>query len=312
MVIFQYIGSIFGYVLWFLFELLQNYGLAIIIFTVIIRIVMFPMSVKQQKTMAINSRISVKQQEIRKKYAGDQQKMNEEIQKLYDKEGISPSGGCLTSLLPLFMMMGVFYSVIYPLNNTLHIATQTVQNAIAKVATLPGMGISSSAITRYEQISFLTNFKNLQQTFPGDLQAFLGFSGEEYAKIKSFSGGFNFGLNLLETPSNFGIFNIYFLIPVLCFVTSVGSTLVTMRISKSGQTQQGCMKLMFIGLPLFTAWLAYSVPAAVGFYWICSTVISFLLTLVLNKFYNAGMMTAQQEAQRVALLEIQEKNVHRN
>ncbi len=312
MQLFQWIGSLFGYVLWFLYDILQNYGLAIILFTILIRIIMFPLSVKQQKTMAINARMAAKQQEIRKKYANDQARMNQEIQKLYEKEGISPSSGCLTSFLPLLLLMGVFYSVMYPLDNTLHISTEYVSSAIQKIASLPGMGISASSGVRYEQINFLTNFHSLKEHFGDGLQSFLGFSNADFAKLESFSNGFNFGINLLETPSNKGVFSVYFLIPFLCFATSVASTLITMRINKTGQTQQGCMKIMFIAMPLFTAWIAYSVPAAVGFYWICSTVISFGLTLILNIFYNAGAMTAQQEAQRVALLEIKEKDVHRN
>lgn len=308
--IFEYIGSLFGYILWFLFDILQNYGLAIILFTLFVRILMFPMSIKQQKAMAVNARMSLKQQEIRKKYANDRDKMNAEIAKLYEKEGVSPTGGCLTSFLPLFIMMGMFYSVIYPLNNTLHIATSSVQSAIQKIATLPGMGISATNVVRYEQITFLNNFKSLKESFP-DLQSFLGFTDIEFSKIESFSGGFNLGINLLESPVNHGVFSVYFLIPILCFVTSVLSTILTTKITNSSQSQPGCMKIMFITLPLFTAYIAYSVPAAVGFYWIFSTIIGFLFTVVLNKFYNAGIMTAQQEAQRVALLEIQEKNVNK-
>ena len=86
MFIFDAIGSLFGYVLWLFYSIFNNYGLAIICFTIVVKLVLFPMSIHQQKSMAKNAAMSQKQQEIKKKYAGDQKKINEEMQKLYDKE----------------------------------------------------------------------------------------------------------------------------------------------------------------------------------------------------------------------------------
>ena len=80
MFIFDAIGSLFGYVLWFFYSIFNNYGLAIICFTIVVKLVLFPMSIHQQKSMAKNAAMSQKQQEIKKKYAGDQKKMNEEMQ----------------------------------------------------------------------------------------------------------------------------------------------------------------------------------------------------------------------------------------
>ena len=306
--IFQWLGYLFGYVLWFCFDLFNNYGIAIFVFTVLLRLAMFPLSVKQQKSMAMNARMASKQQALREKYANDKEKLNEEIQKLYEREGISPTSGCLTSFVPMFFILGIFYSVTYPLRDTLHIAADKVDSAIRFVNSLPGMGIGVGSVSRYEQISFVKNYSILKANFPQVIDS-LGFDKADLSKIEQFSKGFKlFGLDLLETPSDYGVLSVFFLIPLLCFVTSVLSSFITMKLSNSAQTQQGCMKLMFLGLPLFSAYIAYVVPAAVGFYWICSTVISFFMTLILNKFYNAGLMTAKQEAQHVALLEQQEAN----
>ena len=308
-VIFEKLGYLFGYVLWSCFELVSNYGIAILIFTILLRLVMFPMSVKQQKSMAANARLSAKQQALREKYGNDREKLNEEIQKLYQRENVSPTSGCLTSLFPMFFMLGIFYSVTYPLKNTLHIAADKVNDAIAYINSLPGLGISSSSLSHYQEISFIKNYSILKTNFPEVINN-LGFDKADIDKIENFSQGFKFfGLDLLETPSDYGILSVFFLIPLLCFLTSVVSSLVSMKMSNSAQSQQGCMMIMFLGLPLFSAYIAYVVPAAVGFYWICSTVISFLLSLVLHKFYNAGLMTAKQEAQHIALMEIQESKV---
>ena len=122
MQIFSWIGNVFGYLLWFFYEFTKNYGVSIILFTIVLKIIMFPFSIKQQKSMAKNTRLQGKQKEIQKKYGDNKQKMSEEMQKLYQQEGVNPMGGCLTSIIPLIIMMGIYYSVVNPLQNTLHIA----------------------------------------------------------------------------------------------------------------------------------------------------------------------------------------------
>lgn len=93
--IFGWIGSIFGWVLWGAFSLVHDYGLAIIIFTVVLKLILFPVSIKQQKSMAANARLSGKQQELQKKYGNDKAKLNEEMSKLYEREGVSPMAAAL-------------------------------------------------------------------------------------------------------------------------------------------------------------------------------------------------------------------------
>ena len=102
-IIFGVIGSLFGYVLWFFYSIFKSYGIAIILFTIVVKIVLFPLSIRQQKSMAKSARLSKKQQELRQKYANDTKKMNEEIQKLYDKEGGMQSMGCSSMFVPLLI-----------------------------------------------------------------------------------------------------------------------------------------------------------------------------------------------------------------
>ena len=302
MQIFGFFGSILGYLLWGLFFIFRNFGISIIFFTIVIRFIIFPFLFFLQKSMANTARLQKKQKEIREKYANNRQKANEEMQKLYQKEGVSPTGGCLTSIIPLFIMLGIFYAVAYPLTNTLHINGDTVNNATAFIKSLPGFSISGGgAAATYEQIALvkiLTDSKELIAQL---------FTGGDVKNIEMFIGGFNFaGFNLLETPSAQGFWSPYLLIPVLCFVSSVAAQLVTMKVNGTGQSQQGCMKVMMIGLPLFSAYISYSIPAAVGFYWICSSVFSLIQSIIMGKFYGPTALIAKSEAQHVALLEQQE------
>ncbi len=300
MQIFNIFGSLFGYVLWAAYYFVNNFGIAIIIFTLIFKIVLFPSSVKQQKSMAANSKLQAKQRALQEKYGNDKQRYNEELQKLYEKENIKPFGGCLTSLLPMFVMLGIYYAVVRPLSNVLHIASEKVAQLSEYVNSIPGVSLNSGSL--YSEIELLRIFDKIS-TQSGVTEI---LTGDEIEKIKLLTGGFNFlGLDLLSTPKFVG--GIILIIPILCLVTSVGSQVFTMFMKGNPMSQQqGCMKYMFIALPVLTAWIAYTVPSAVGFYWICSTVFGFIQTLIMNKFYSPDIMNAKTEAEHIARLELEE------
>ena len=304
MKLFNFLGSLFGYVLWGAYQLVGNFGVAIIFFTLVFKILLFPSSVKQQKSMAANARIQAKQRELQKKYASNKQKYNEEVQKLYQKENVSPFGGCLTSLLPMFVMLGIFYSVSSPLSNVLHINADHINEFSKFINQIPGVVFNGGA-DHYKEIGLMSFFNNsaLLDKASGI------FTSVEMQKIQSFSTGFDFlGLNLLATPQTAGGWTI--LVPVLSLVTSVGSQ-IFMMYSKNSPTsnQQGCMKVMFILLPLMTAYFAYIVPCAVGFYWICSNIFGFAQTVIMNKFYSPDLLVARSEAEHIARLELEEANI---
>ncbi len=302
----NFIGSLFGYVLWGVYQLVHNYAFAIFIFTIISKLILFPSSIKQQKTMAGNARLQAKQRELREKYGNNREKLQEETQKLYDKEGVKPSAGCLTTIIPMFLMLGVFYAVAYPLTNTLHLNQTMIDNAKNVLTSIPGINVSPSAMYG-GQIDIMKYF-NAEGIRELLIPCFEG-ANLSVNTIGDFCASFNFmGLNLMENPSTMG-FSWYLVIPALCFVTSVASQMVIQKLNGTGAEQQGCMKLMFILLPLFSAYIAYTVPAAVGFYWICSTILGFVQSIILHYFFGPGMMTARGEAARVAMLEKKEKTV---
>ena len=299
---FNIFGSLFGYVLWAAYSFVNNFGIAIIIFTLLFKVVLFPSSVKQQKSMAANSKLQARQRALQEKYGNDKQRYNEELQKLYEKENFSPFSGCLSSFLPFIVMLGIYYSVVRPLSNVLHIASDKVAQLTQYINTIPGLALNTSSI--YSEIELLRVFDNVS-SLSGVTNI---LTGDEIEKINVLTGGFNFlGLDLLATPKIAGGWVL--IIPILCLVTSVGSQAFMMfQKGNPMSQQQGCMKYMFLALPLLTAWIAYTVPAAVGFYWICSTVFGFVQTLIMNKFYSPDILNAKAEAAHVARLELDEKN----
>lgn len=308
MALFNLFGSIFGYVLWPILYVVQNYGIAILIFAILAKIVLFPFSIKQQKAMANNARLQKKQQEIREKYKNNKVKANEEMQKLYQKEGVNPSSGCLTSIIPMLVMLGIFYSISSPLTNTLHLNSDLINSVVEYAQHMPGMPLHTGINTYYQQIEVLNNFSAMANTdFVNNC-----FTQAEINNINLLANGFELlpgsGISMLEVPSTYGFFgSFYILIPILCFVSSVVTQIITMKLNSTNM--QGCMMFMMLAMPLFSAYIAYSVPAAVGFYWICSTLLGLVQSIVMHKFYNPVSMIANQEARHIALLEENESKL---
>lgn len=301
MSIFNFFGSVLGYLLWFLYTVFKNYGIAIILFTIIVKALMFPFSIKSQKSMAAQSRLASKQQELQKKYAKDQMKYNEELQKLYEKEGVNPGGGCLTTLLPFPIMLGIYYSVIYPLSNTLHIAKDTISQATEFVSKIPGI----ASTNQYVELEIVKNFDALKDHLTM-------FSADDVQKIEFFGKGFKcFGLDLLASPNMSSFASMLWIIPVLALVTYWwGQSFVMQKLQPTQQqgAGQGCMKVMMYGMPLLSAYWAYIMPAAVGFYWIISALVGFAQTLITHKYFSPEQVSAKSEASRyVTLLQADRK-----
>ncbi|MED9968993.1 MAG: YidC/Oxa1 family membrane protein insertase [Ruminococcus sp.] len=297
--IFGFLGSILGYVLWAAYYVFQNFGIAIIVFTIIVKAVLLPFSVKQQKSMAGSSRLAKNQKELREKYGNNRQKLQEEMNKLYEKENVKPMGGCLTSIIPMIVILGIFYAVAYPLTNTLHLSEQSVNQALSFVNSIPGYN-SGTTVSTYQQVTLLKVFPNIANT--AEIQNI--FSQAEIDKILHFASGFNlFGVvDLLVIPSSLGLFSPYILFPVFCFLSNVGSQFIMTRVNTQMQQQQGCMKFMLYALPLFSAWIAYSVPCAVAFYWIISSLLSLVQSIIIAKLFSPVKLTANAEARHVALM----------
>lgn len=301
--IFNIFGSILGYLLWFLYSIFHNYGVAIIIFTIIMKVALFPATVKQQRSMAAQAKISEKQKELQKRYANNRDKYNEELTKLYEKEGVNPSSGCLTTLLPFPIMLGIYYAVVMPLSNSLHIASDTISQATAYIAKMPGM--VSTGNTLQQELVILRNWGALR----GSLTM---FSQADVARIDEFSKGFNFlGLDLLGTPQGSPFSSMLWVIPLLSLLSYVGMQVyTTLYQRKQGQQQQlGCTVAMLVFFPLMSAYWAFIFPAAVGFYWVISSITSWIQLVITNHFFSVNQMTAMQEARRAVTLEAAEAAV---
>ena len=294
----DFLGSTFGYLLWFFFDAVSNYAVAITLFVLVVNIIMLPIAIKRQKSLALTSKLNVKQKELRKKYEKDPKKYNEEISLLYEKEGMNPMSGCFsTMVLPLLLWSGIFGAISKPLQNTLHISSEKVSQA---VSVLKEEGKISG---QYEQLQLVRNFNEVKN----DLDV---FNEDEFADIEEYSHGFNFfGINLLSNPKTSNFSEMLWIIPLLCLLSSVLGIYITQKLSGAQNQMEGCYKFLPYGTALFTTYVSYSTPGAVGLYWVVSGILNIIQSIILSKYFNIYTINAKSEASRLAMLEIQEESI---
>ena len=301
--IFNFFGNILGYLLKALYLVVHNYGIAIILFTIISKIILFPFSVKQQKSTAAQSKLTAKQEELKKKYANNQAKYNEELQLLYQKEGVNPGSGCLTALIPFPIMLGLYYAVIFPIKNVLHYSKDIVEAAEKIFETIPGISENFSGRAFYNEMQIVRYFEELKPHLTM-------FNDSQLSELETFSQSFNFaGIDLLATPQGSSFSTMLWIIPVLCLASAWLQQFYMNKTNPAMQQQQGCMKYTMYLLPLMTVWFAYTMPAAIGFYWVISQITGFVQTIIIHKFYGPAVLTANQEAERAVLRLSQEQEV---
>ena len=290
----------FTWLLKFFYSFFNSYGIAIILFSLAIKVVLFPLSLKGKKSMIQMNMLSGKLQKLQKQYANNQQKYQEEMQKLYEKEGVNPSGGCLWSMIPLFILFPIYAVVRRPLKYWLGLAdpiidavTQTVRNA--------GITLSQG----YPEIDIVSHlYKD-----PGLLQTAQAAAPD--AELYGINLNY-LGINLADTPNwRFWEGGISWnavgllLIVVLCAVTALLSSVIMMKTNQMNNQQAASQnKMMMLMSPLMMLWFGFIMPGAMGVYIISNSVFSTIQELICAKILKKDYEKAAETAR---LREIEEK-----
>lgn len=309
---------LFGKCMYFLLEILSNeYFLAIILFTVLTRVVLLPINIRQQKTTSKSARIQPKIQKIQKKYnvqgitdARERQKMsakmNEEMQELYAREGHNPMQmGCGPMLFQMIFLMGIVGIIYYPLSYVIGISGINDGTEVL-TSLLENAGYEG----RYLQLGILENWDILKENVAAKLPEL--FTADKITAIDNFRSGLYIGsLDMTAIPHwKDGIIVI---IPVLSFLTSLGSTIISTMISKKNNPaaaqQMKQMMLMMLMMPVFSLVIAFQVPAAVGFYWIISNLIAILQQLFIAKFFPPKKSQAKIMIENTIYRRSKEENI---
>lgn len=340
--LFNFLGAVFGYVVDFFYELFKNYGLAIVFFTIFTRILLFPLSIKQQKQMIAQQRIQPKLAELREKYANNQQLLNTEMQKLYEKEGVKMSMGCGSMLIQMPLFIGMYMAVRKPLTHVLRLGKETINS----LYTIFGINPEQDY---YSEVNLLSRIRDMAN---GELDGIIASAsdvvsgtnalasasdavasasdiisstdaamvvnqvsellGSNMDAVERMSQSFNFlGFDLLQIAS-FKPLNSALILAVLVFVFQAGSMYISNLINKvsASSSPQGCSpNAMAIGMGAFSFWISLSIPAAFPLYWATSSLLAPIQTWVTKKYFGALPMNAKAEAQRNAMLKQDEAEI---
>lgn len=244
------LGIPLGWILHFCYSLVQNYGLALVMFTVLARLILLPLSIKQQKGMVKMAMFRPKMEEIQKKYAKNPQKMNEELTNLYAREGYNPMSGCLPTLIQFPILFGLIDVIYNPLTHLLRMDAATISNAVSIAQSVLGEGGMSRYSKEMSVISAVAQ----------NPAAFSSIGGDFVSQIQNFDFTF-FGLDLGTTPS-FAL-NLFLLIPILSGLTSFLMSWLSMKnnaMPNEGSTA-AMNRSMMIMMPLMSVWTSFQVPA---------------------------------------------------
>lgn len=150
-----FFANLFGYVLNFLYEFIGNYGIAIILFSILVKLLMLPISIKQQKTMKKSQKINEEMKGIQFKYKNDPDKLNQEVMALYKREKMSPFSGCLSAIVQIILLFSVFYLVRSPLTYMKKIDKESIQNLSAIVN-------QEGKTSNYQEIAIINYINNYE------------------------------------------------------------------------------------------------------------------------------------------------------
>lgn len=309
-----FFANIFGYVLNFIYNLIQNYGWSIIIFSIIMKLLMIPISIKQQKTMKKSVKIQNKMKEIQFKYKNNQEKLNEATMELYKSEKMNPFSGCLSAIVQVILLFAVFYLVSSPLTYMKKVDSEVI-NKYSKIIQQNDLS-TNSAYPEIEIIRELDNIKKLRETSNQvNEEVNNETENEQEQKIDENEEKINiseikdeeldalninmefFGLNLAQIPTRSSDWKAY-IIPILYVIIAIISMRITTPTTNKKQKEEDknttgedpleamnqMNKNMNLIFPFMYLAVALIAPLGLALYWLMNSLLMIIERLALNKF----------------------------
>ena len=306
----QIILSPFVWLLTVFYNLFGSYGLALILFALVIKLVLFPFSLKGKRSMIQMNLLSGKMQQLQKQYGKDRERYNLEVQKLYEKEKVNPMSGCLWSFVPLLILLPLYAIIRQPLKYMMGVNSQDLLNAVANAVQWNSAALDMGWIKEAADSFANTGYNQLYLASlitPENLASVQAAVGEAGSKIFSINFDFLGLIDLSQTPQlkfwtisgGFGLF----LLPVISAASGFVFSLISMKTNsvnqKSAQAANNATaKSMLIVSPLMSLWIGFAMPAALCVYWIANNLLSmlqeFLCGKLLKKDYEAARAAAAE------------------
>ncbi|MCQ5029586.1 YidC/Oxa1 family membrane protein insertase [Flavonifractor sp. DFI.6.63] len=307
----QIILSPFVWLLTVFYNLFGSYGLALIFFAIVVKLILFPFSLKGKRSMIQMNMLSDKMQKLQKQYGKDKERYNLEVQKLYEKEKVNPMSGCLWSFVPLLILLPLYAIIRQPLKYMMGVNSQDLLNAVANAVQWNSAALDMGWIKEAADSFANTGYNQLYLASlitPENLASVQAAVGEAGSKIFSINFDFLGLIDLSQTPQlkfwtisgGFGLF----LLPVISAASGFVFSLISMKTNsvnqKSAQAANNATaKSMLIVSPLMSLWIGFAMPAALCVYWIANNLLSmlqeFLCGKLLKKDYEKA---AAQQAER--------------
>lgn len=289
----------FGWALGALYDLSGNYLLALVVITVVLRLILLPSSIKQQKNSAKQMRLQAKVNKIRQKYAGQgreaQMKISEETQELYRREGFNPTAsGCLPLFLQLIPMMGLYGAIYEPLTKVLRISDTVLEALTNAYLTVTGQAEVSAQEAYRIELHILNKFDEMVPLLDKNV-----VTDDIIEKLRSFVGNFTvFGIDLTAVPKEvMAVSKVLLLIPILAGLSALLTSVYTylkQRKTNPEMANNPMMGCMSFTSPLISVVFAYTLPAGIGFYWIITNILSFIQIISLAIFIKPADIIADQ------------------
>lgn len=265
-----------------------SFAWSVFMFTLVVNLLMIPLSIKTQKSSVAQMRIRPKMEMLKKKYGDDKQRYSQEMQKLYQEENVSMSGGCLPMLIRLPIMLGVYQVVLSPLKYIMQVSDKAIEAGKAAVEKFSG-----TALQGYYELNILDNVEKGNITSP-----------EISQKMSEIDFNF-FGINLTDSPEfNINIFgpdgfNRTWIIPILAFAAAMLTSIVSMQIQKRTNPDAPRMGGMMLTMPFISLFIGFSVSCAAGFYWACSSLIAGAIQSIIQIYYGPNKIIATQQSKEL-------------
>ncbi len=290
-----------GWLIQFIYNLVDNYGLAIILFTIVIKLILMPLQIKSQKAMKRQQKVQPIIMELQKKYANDQQRLQQEMMKVYKENNVSMTGGCLPLLIQFPILIGLYRVIQRPLTYI-----RGVNFADSQVIENVKLVMSEMKESFPEVIGNLANVtvEQINKIYQIQLSHWSELVGK--AQELSWDINFNFlGLDLSKQPSesiapflsgNFSDLStvLLILIPATAMLMTWLSSKYSQKLSgtaaQAAQNQdnpaQSMTKSMNLMMPLMTGFFTFTLPSGIGIYWIISSVMQVVQQYTINKFFD--------------------------
>lgn len=298
-----YICVPFAWLVRLFYNLTNSYGVALILFTLVIKLIMLPFQMKSKKSMMRMSRVSGQMQELQKRYAKNQAKLQEEMQKFYEEEGVNPMSGCLWSFLPLPILMALYSIIRQPITHFMMLSKDVLQTVVQSVA---DAGVDLTNIVMMDKATGAPALKDGLYQMAAYGQINLVKAVQEMG-LSTPDGWFNvnykfLGLDLTATPWEYvksftftwAVIGVI-LIPILAGLSQFVFSKLTMKTQPQADAAGGAsMKSMMYMMPLFSVYIAFIMPAALGVYWIAQSVFSLIQEAILNKTFSAKLSEEEE------------------